>query len=227
MPLSAIGQFDVDSRWRICDYDAIAASEYLQTLRTTYLEKPQQARTNASSNYQSFQCAGHFTKELQLNMGDNLLVLQVGWLWLWTLLAALVVAGGGYLFKRYRQLLNKQQELSAAVEGLKEKLVAQSLNTSSPIKKTPQLFRERIENAINTRLGESAWRILNLIVNNPAITNKEIAAEVNLSLDGVSSSLRRMYATFEVGGSGNKKIILAQKAMEIIANSDSEVAKKE
>ena len=57
--------------------------------------------------------------------------------------------------------------------------------------------------------------ILNLILNKPSISNKEIAAEVSLSVEGVSSSLRRMYQAFEINSSSNKKITLIMKATRL------------
>ena len=58
--------------------------------------------------------------------------------------------------------------------------------------------------------------ILKLLFENPSISNKEIANEVSLSLEGVSSSLRRMYAAFDIKTPGNKKVELILKVMQIL-----------
>ena len=45
--------------------------------------------------------------------------------------------------------------------------------------------------------------------------NKHIAEKANLSIDGVGSSLRRMYEYFEVHETKYKKIALLHKAIKI------------
>ncbi|MEZ4987811.1 MAG: AsnC family protein [Saprospiraceae bacterium] len=57
---------------------------------------------------------------------------------------------------------------------------------------------------------------MSTLSHNPSISNKEIANEVNLSVEGVSSSLRRMYSTFGIGSaSSNKKVALLLEAIRL------------
>lgn len=105
------------------------------------------------------------------------------------------------------QLLNK-------IEELKRSLAVQTISLGEE-KTGVHLDKEKIEKHIQTKLGESSWMILNLLLKNPAISNKELAKEVSLSVEGVSSSLRRMYSSFEIISSSNKKIALITKAIRI------------
>ena len=116
---------------------------------------------------------------------------------------------------REKQNLIEQEKLLDQVKFLKKKLSVQSVAAPISDKTSLNLNRKIIEKAINTKIGESSWIILNLIFNNPSISNKEIAEEVSLSLEGVSSSLRRMYQAFDIKTSSNKKITLIMKATRL------------
>lgn len=132
----------------------------------------------------------------------------------WALLLIVLIAFGWFIYSRYQYLVGRHNALSQEVDALRQKLLGQ-FSTKPTEKALTKLDRNKLEDAIETRLGESAWRILKLVLDNPAISNKEIAREMNLSLDGVSSSLRRIYAAFEVQGTGNKKVLLARKIVKI------------
>jgi len=77
------------------------------------------------------------------------------------------------------------------------------------------LSRERLEKHINRKINETDWKVLNLLLHDPAISNKEIADRAFMSVDGIGSSLRRMYEYFEVKETKYKKIALIIKAMNI------------
>lgn len=66
-------------------------------------------------------------------------------------------------------------------------------------------------------LGDSSWTILNILFAAPSVSNKAIAEEVHLSLEGVSSSLRHMYKAFEVSSENNhnKKVALITRIVQI------------
>ena len=120
-----------------------------------------------------------------------------------------------YFRNREKQHFLEREKLLKQIKSLKKKLLTQSVAAPVGDKKILTLNKEKIEKAINNRLGESSWMILNLIFNNPSIGNKEIAEEISLSLEGVSSSLRRMYQAFEINSSSNKKITLIMKATRL------------
>lgn len=148
---------------------------------------------------------------------------RLGWLGSFSLLFLLT----GYFVKskfsklntEKEQLYSKQIQLNSKIQSLKEKLATQSVSVTTSnnnnFEEGIQLDKVKLEKAINSKIGESSWMILNLIFKNPTSSNKEIAKEVSLSLEGVSSSLRRMYVAFGVKSASNKKIALIQKAVHI------------
>ena len=77
-----------------------------------------------------------------------------------------------------------------------------------------ELVREKIEHSINRNLNETDWKVLNLLLDDPVITNKEIAEKACMSVDGIGSSLRRMYEYFEIKETKYKKISLLLEAIK-------------
>lgn len=77
-----------------------------------------------------------------------------------------------------------------------------------------ELVREKIEHSINRNLNETDWKVLNILLDDPVITNKEIAEKAFMSVDGIGSSLRRMYEYFEIKESKYKKISLLLEAIK-------------
>jgi len=126
--------------------------------------------------------------------------------------------------RKYKMAVEDQKKLVQKID-----LLEQELETAKQVKvKVPELIsskieqanvvalkKDKIEKAINSKLGESSWMILNLLFKNPSISNKEIAKQMNLSVEGVSSSLRRMYNTFNIVATSNKKLNLIMTATRI------------
>ena len=77
-----------------------------------------------------------------------------------------------------------------------------------------ELVREKIEHSINRNLNETDWKVLNMLLDDPVITNKEIAEKAFMSVDGIGSSLRRMYEYFVIKESKYKKISLLLEAIK-------------
>ncbi|MCF8427680.1 MAG: tetratricopeptide repeat protein [Bacteroidia bacterium] len=77
------------------------------------------------------------------------------------------------------------------------------------------LNREKIEIKLNRKLNETDWKVLTILVDDPVISNQEIAEKAFLSTDGIGSSLRRMYEYFEIKESKYKKISLLLEAIKI------------
>ena len=117
---------------------------------------------------------------------------------------------------RQDRSLMKRNSLLHEIEILKERVAAQSV-VSTGVRKELALDKAKLETYLGTNLGTSSWSILNVIFKNPSVTNKAIAEEVFLSVEGVSSSLRRMYKSFDVDSdnSQNMKVALVTKAVKI------------
>ena len=78
-----------------------------------------------------------------------------------------------------------------------------------------QLDIEKIQHRINKKLNETDQKVLNVLLEDPVITNKDLAGKVFLSIDGVGSSLRRMYLYFNIKESKYKKISLLLEAVKL------------
>ena len=123
------------------------------------------------------------------------------------LLIALIVF---YFRSKIKKNRKKREALLEELEQLK------SHSSSSIIvdSKKFELIREEIETSINRKLNETDWNVLNILLETPEITNKEIAAKAFMSVDGIGSALRRMYDYFEIKETKYKKIALLKEAIK-------------
>ena len=78
-----------------------------------------------------------------------------------------------------------------------------------------ELNKQKLDDKIERVLNETDWSILNILIEDPTAMNKQIAEKANLSIDGVGSSLRRMYEYFEIKETKYKKIALLHKVIKI------------
>ena len=78
-----------------------------------------------------------------------------------------------------------------------------------------ELNQERIQKSISRKLNKTDWGVLNVLLDNPEVSNKEISEKVFLSIDGIGSSLRRMYVFFAIKETKYKKVLLIKRAIEI------------
>ena len=83
------------------------------------------------------------------------------------------------------------------------------------IDKNSDLNKEKLELAINKKINETDWNILNILLEDPVISNKYLADKAYMSVDGIGSSLRRMYEYFDIPNSKYMKIALLLKAIKI------------
>ncbi len=105
----------------------------------------------------------------------------------------------------------KRMALLQEIEILKK-----SDSNGLKISKDPlPLDRVAIEKHINRSINETDWKVLNILLNDPSISNNEIAKLAYMSIDGIGSSLRRMYEYFELKDTKYKKIALIIKAINI------------
>ncbi len=127
---------------------------------------------------------------------------------------AFVVLLSLFLFFRRRNAENKREKTSLLEEI--ETLKANRKN-DEPISDAVgfRLDRIKIESAIGRKINETDWNVLNILLDDPVISNKDIAAKAFLSVDGIGSSLRRMYEFFEIKESKYKKISLLLEAVKI------------
>ena len=104
---------------------------------------------------------------------------------------------------------NKRQNLLDEIQVLK----SSARHMANP--HFDSLDRERLEQSIGRTLNETDWKVLNLLLENPTITNVNLAECAHLSVDGIGSSLRRMYGFFNVQETKYKKIALLHSAITL------------
>lgn len=83
------------------------------------------------------------------------------------------------------------------------------------IENKSNLNRGLLERHINQKLNDTDWKVLSELEQNPVVSNKTIAENIFMSVEGISSSLRRMYVYFNIGETRYKKIALVMKAIQI------------
>ena len=99
------------------------------------------------------------------------------------------------LFCYWHQLypINGQSETSVTFK---------SKNTSQQ----PQTFsRDTLEHQVGFTINATDWKVIELLMAQPLLTVEELAAAVFLSKDGMKTSLRRLYKTFNIKEGGSKK----------------------
>lgn len=112
--------------------------------------------------------------------------------------------------KKNKENKIEKEALLKEIEILKNKKHSDLVVSTTKFK----LNREKIESSINRKINETDWKILNILLEDPVITNKEIAKKAIMSVDGIGSSLIRMYTYFDVKKSKYKKISLLMDAIK-------------
>lgn len=157
-----------------------------------------------------------FDTKILNQKNQNLLKLKQTHQFYWLLFFVLILFITILIFFKYRS--NKyQQEKLLLIEKLE--FLKKKSSLSLPFKmKSVKLNRPRVERNIKRKLNPTDWKVLEILLDNPVISNKKLAIQAHLSLEGVSSSLRRMYVEFDISNSKYMKIALI---LEVIRMSNS------
>lgn len=115
-----------------------------------------------------------------------------------------------FIFLNNKKNNKKRDALLDEIKSLKENKVSSIVDP-----KDFELSKQKIDDHLKRVLNETDWKVLLILLDNPMVLNKEIADKSNMSLDGISSSLRRMYDYFEVKDTKYKKISLIHSAIKI------------
>ena len=121
----------------------------------------------------------------------------------------------GYFRKKIKTNREERAALLEEIEQLKKNGLESEQNAVSMF----ELNKAKLEEHMQKKMNETDWAVLNVLLENPVISNKELAEKVFLSSDGVGSSLRRMYVMFDVQESKYMKIGLLLKAIKISNHS--------
>ena len=153
-------------------------------------------------------------KEAQLKLKQLKLVYSL------ILIGGLIILILFFYFRfRIKKNQAKRDLLIDEIEKLKSNANKELMVVSSKF----ELGREKIEHSINRKLNETDWKVLTILLEDPSIANKEIADKANMSVDGIGSSLRRMYEYFEIKESKYKKISLLLEAIKSSNNPKIDV----
>lgn len=115
-----------------------------------------------------------------------------------------------YFNRNIKKDRKKREELLREIENLKRNDATNLVVNSNEF----ALNREKIESFINRKLNDTDWNVLNILQKEPDISNKELAEKAFMSVDGIGSSLRRMYLYFDIKESKYKKISLIMEAIK-------------
>lgn len=124
---------------------------------------------------------------------------------------ALILLTIFYARSRIKTQHRQKEDLLKEIERLKQEGSTSIALSSNGF----ELDQNIIEKSIGRKLNETDWKVLNILLDDPVISNKDIAARVFMSVDGIGSCLRRMYEAFEIKESKYKKISLIMKAIKV------------
>lgn len=115
---------------------------------------------------------------------------------------------------KIKRIARERQRLLGEIDELKQKETTRTL--IQKVKDIKAHFNKvKLERYIEKKLNPTDWSILNYLYEEPLISNKDLADRVALSLEGTSSSLRKMYQLFDIETRHNKKMELLRKAILI------------
>lgn len=120
-----------------------------------------------------------------------------------------------YYWKKIKRNTIAKNALIDEIERIKS---STSINQLNVVSARFGLDIEKIEQHIDKKLNDTDRKVLFELLKDPVISNKEIAKKVCLSIEGVGSSLRRMYIYFNIKESKYKKISLLLDAVRLSNN---------
>lgn len=160
----------------------------------------QEFKIKLLKNKQSFEQSEN---DLKRNQSKKLLIIIV---------TSLIIISILFFYFRKKSIQNQKMRV-ALLEEIKK---LKSNDTTNIVVNSNEytLNREKIESFINRKLNDTDWNVLNILLKEPDISNKEIAEKAFMSVDGIGSSLRRMYLYFDIKESKYKKISLITEAIK-------------
>ncbi|MFK7773219.1 MAG: tetratricopeptide repeat protein [Saprospiraceae bacterium] len=118
------------------------------------------------------------------------------------------------IFYARSNIMAQRKEKEVLLEEIEQ--LKKSVKSSADLPSSKfQLDRTKIEDSIDRKINETDWKVLNILLDDPVISNKDIAKEAFLTVDGIGSCLRRMYSAFDLKESKYKKISLIMKAIKL------------
>jgi hypothetical protein len=116
-----------------------------------------------------------------------------------------------YIVKMQRWHQDRRDELLSQIDVLRSKKTENLAFEYAAL----ELDFDLLNQTLGRTLNETDCKVLNILLDDPTITNQGIAEIAHLSVDGIGSSLRRMYEYFGIKETKYKKISLLHTAMNI------------
>ncbi len=120
-----------------------------------------------------------------------------------------------FFFNYKKKKREEREKLLIELKLIKAEAIIKNISPSAQTRES-EINQKAINEYTNQKLNETDWKILIIIYTNPTIINSEIADTVHLSIQGVKSSLKKMYSLFDLESGGNKKLALVIKITQII-----------
>ena len=166
------------------------------------------ARETVKSEYEKILFEAKLNSEIEKNDLKVTQIKNVAAIIITSILLILLLVY--FIFLNNKKNNKKRDALLDEIKSLKENKVSTIVEP-----KDFELSKQKIDDHLKRVLNETDWKVLLILLDNPMVLNKEIADKSNMSLDGISSSLRRMYDYFEVKDTKYKKISLIHRAIKI------------
>ena len=166
------------------------------------------ARETVKSEYEKILFEAKLNSEIEKNDLKVTQIKNVAAIIITSILLILLLVY--FIFLNNKKNNKKRDALLDEIKSLKENKVSTIVEP-----KDFELSKQKIDDHLKRVLNETDWKVLLILLDNPMVLNKEIAEKSNMSLDGISSSLRRMYDYFEVKDTKYKKISLIHRAIKI------------
>lgn len=122
---------------------------------------------------------------------------------------------GGLLYYSKTKITKEKQKGEELLHELN--ILKKQAGTVVGIDNKGGLNKQKLETAIDKKINETDWNVLNILLEDPVISNKDLADRAYMSIDGIGSSLRRMYEYFDIPNSKYMKIALLLKAIKLSA----------
>ncbi len=139
-------------------------------------------------------------KEKYLLIGSALLLLTI-------VILYTIWRGGLYVHEKSR-LLDQ-------INALKDKKMISKIGVSEEIEHR-KISKDSLMKQFGIKLNATDLAIIEELYKNPLISNLQLAEKVSRSLEGVSSSLRKMYSDFNIQEKSNKKLALIKEVLRYL-----------
>lgn len=134
--------------------------------------------------------------------------------------AIVLLLSGVWMFLLFRKRIKvhdqKKKFLMTEISRLRKLQDIKNSTDGKKSKDLDQTHKTFIESVIQAKFNTSDWKISNCLYHSPGLTNPEIANKVNLSVDGVKSSLKKMYRLFDIETGKNMKLNLVLRISQIM-----------